>query len=99
MIQLLHRARVSFDEYLLAVETLGFDTLWRSDVPLGPLGDPLLSLSYAAARTTRLKLGMNVVPLGRNPFWLAKQLAQLDQLSHTRTPTSSTSTSKPGNRG
>ena len=77
-------AAESFDEYLRAVETLGFDTLWLSDVPLGPFGDPLLSLSYAAARTTRLKLGMNVVPLGRNPFWLAKQLAQLDQLSHGR---------------
>ncbi len=74
----------SFDDYLMAVESLGFDTLWLSDVPLGPLGDPLVSLAYAAARTTKLKLGMNVVPLGRNPFWLAKQLAQIDQLSRGR---------------
>jgi probable F420-dependent oxidoreductase len=73
-----------FDEYLAACETLGFDTIWLSDIPLGPLGDPLVSLAYAAARTTKLKLGMNVVPLGRNPLWLAKQLAQLDRLSGGR---------------
>lgn len=73
-----------FDAYLVACESLGFDTIWLSDVPLGPMGDPLVSLAYAAARTTRLKLGMNVVPLGRNPLWLAKQLAQLDRLSGGR---------------
>ena len=73
-----------FGDYLDRVETLGFDTLWLSDVPLGPLGDPLLSLTFAAARTTRLKLGVNVVPLGRNPFLLARQLAQLDRLAGGR---------------
>jgi probable F420-dependent oxidoreductase len=74
----------SFDAYLEACESLGFDTIWLSDVPLGPLGDPLVSLAYAAARTTKLKLGMNAVPLGRNPLWLAKQLAQVDRLSGGR---------------
>ena len=74
----------AFREYLAACETLGFDTLWLSDVPLGPLGDPVLSLMFAAACTTRLKLGLNVVPLGRNPLWLAKQLAQLDRFSGGR---------------
>ncbi len=73
-----------FPEYLLACESLGFDTLWLSDVPLGPLGDPLVSLAFAAGATRRLKLGANVVPLGRNPWWLAKQLAQLDRLSRGR---------------
>jgi probable F420-dependent oxidoreductase len=73
-----------FTEYLQCCEQLGFDTIWLSDIPLGPLGDPLLSLTYAAACTTKLKLGMNVVPLGRNPLWLAKQLAQLDRLSKGR---------------
>jgi probable F420-dependent oxidoreductase len=73
-----------FGAYLQACEALGFDTIWLSDVPLGPLGDPLLSLAYAAARTTKLKLGMNMVPLGRNPLWLSKQLAQLDRLSSGR---------------
>lgn len=73
-----------FPEYLAACEHLGFDTLWLSDVPLGPTGDPLFSLAFAAGCTRRLKLGANVVPLGRNPWWLAKQLAQLDRLSHGR---------------
>jgi probable F420-dependent oxidoreductase len=73
-----------FTGYLQRCEQLGFDTIWLSDIPLGPLGDPLLSLTYAAACTTKLKLGMNVVPLGRNPLWLAKQLAQLDRLSKGR---------------
>ncbi len=40
--------------------------------------------AFAASRTTRLKLGANVVPFGRSPFVLAKELAQLDQLSSGR---------------
>jgi hypothetical protein len=72
------------DELLDACETLGFDTLWLSDLPLGAIGDPLVSLTYAAGRTKRLKLGANVVPLGRNPMLLAKELAQLDRLSRGR---------------
>ncbi len=74
----------AFDDYLQHCETLGFDTLWLSDIPLGDQGDPLLHLAYAAARTKRLKLGANIVPLGRNPLWLAKQLAQLDRMSNGR---------------
>ena len=37
-----------FPQYVEACEALGFDTLWLSDLPLGPLGDPLLSLAFAA---------------------------------------------------
>ena len=73
-----------FVDYLQACESLGFDTIWLSDVPLGPLGDPVISLAFAAAATTKLKLGLNVVPLGRNPLWIAKQLAQVDRLSNGR---------------
>jgi probable F420-dependent oxidoreductase len=72
------------DALLDACERLRFDTLWLSDVPLGQIGDPLVSLNYAAARTSRLKLGANVVPLGRNPMLLARELAQLDLLSRGR---------------
>lgn len=74
----------AFLEYASACEAVGFDTLWLSDVPLGPLGDPLLSLALAAGRTRRLKLGANVVPLGRNPWLLARDLAQLDRMSGGR---------------
>jgi probable F420-dependent oxidoreductase len=66
------------------LEARGFDTLWLSDIPLGSLVDPLLGLAYAAGRTSRLKLGANVVPFGRNPLLLAKELAQLDRLSAGR---------------
>lgn len=65
-------------------ERLGFDTIWLSDVPLAPIGDPILTLAAVAAATERVKLGANVVPLGRNPYVLARQLAQLDRQSDGR---------------
>ena len=77
-------AEDEFPAYLAECEKLGFDTVWLSDIPLGALGDPLISLTYAAGVTTRLKLGANLVPLGRHPMWLAKQLAQLDRLCDGR---------------
>jgi probable F420-dependent oxidoreductase len=58
--------------------------VWLSDVPLAPVLDPLLGLALIAGRTSRLRLGANVVPLGRNPFLLAKELAQLDRLCDGR---------------
>jgi probable F420-dependent oxidoreductase len=67
-----------------AIEARGFDGIWLSDLPAMPALDPLLGLALVAGRTERLKLGANVVPLGRNPFLLAKQLAQLDQISGGR---------------
>jgi probable F420-dependent oxidoreductase len=67
-----------------ALERSGFDGVWLSDVPLTRVLDPLLGLALIAGRTTRLRLGANVVPLGRNPFLLAKELAQLDRLSDGR---------------
>jgi alkanesulfonate monooxygenase SsuD/methylene tetrahydromethanopterin reductase-like flavin-dependent oxidoreductase (luciferase family) len=67
-----------------ALEASGFDGVWLSDLPLAPVLDPLLGLALIAGRTSRLRLGANVVPLGRNPFLLAKGLAQLDQLSGGR---------------
>jgi probable F420-dependent oxidoreductase len=67
-----------------ALEASGFDGVWLSDLPVAPVIDPLLGLALIAGRTRRLKLGANVVPVGRNPFLLAKALAQLDQLSGGR---------------
>jgi alkanesulfonate monooxygenase SsuD/methylene tetrahydromethanopterin reductase-like flavin-dependent oxidoreductase (luciferase family) len=67
-----------------AIEGAGFDGVWLSDLPVAPTLDPLLGIALLAGRTTRLRLGANVVPLGRNPFVLAKQLAQLDQISDGR---------------
>ncbi|MGN6870209.1 MAG: LLM class flavin-dependent oxidoreductase, partial [Solirubrobacteraceae bacterium] len=67
-----------------SLEAAGFDGLWLSDLPVAPVLDPLLALAMAAGRTSRLHLGANLVPLGRNPFLLAKELAQLDQISGGR---------------
>ena len=67
-----------------ALEMAGFDGVWLSDLPVAPVLDPLLGLALAAGRTRRLHLGANLVPLGRNPFLLAKELAQLDQISGGR---------------
>ncbi|MFZ0041592.1 MAG: LLM class flavin-dependent oxidoreductase [Solirubrobacteraceae bacterium] len=67
-----------------ALETAGFDGIWLSDLPVSPVLDPVLGLALVAGRTRRLRLGANVVPLGRNPFLLAKELAQLDQVSDGR---------------
>jgi probable F420-dependent oxidoreductase len=70
--------------FLDGLEERGFDTVWLSEIPMGPLVDPLLGLSFASGRTKRLKLGANIVPFGRTPYVLAKELAQLDQLSRGR---------------
>jgi probable F420-dependent oxidoreductase len=71
-------------QFTEALEASGFDGIWLSDLPIAPTLDPLLALALAAGRTKRLRLGANVVPLGRNPFLLAKELAQLDQISGGR---------------
>jgi probable F420-dependent oxidoreductase len=74
----------TFGAQLRDLETLGFDTVWLSDILLGATLDPIVGLSFAAAATTRLKLGANIVPFGRSPVALAKSLAQLDHLSGGR---------------
>lgn len=68
-----------------ALEDLRFDSLWLSERATGPTLDPLVALSVAAGRTTRLKLGTSVQVLpGRNPVLLAKEWATLDVLSGGR---------------
>ena len=65
-------------------ERLGFDTVWFSDLTIAPATDPILSVATAAATTSRIKLGMTIVPFGYQPYVFARQLAQLDQLSGGR---------------
>jgi probable F420-dependent oxidoreductase len=65
-------------------ELLGFDTIWLSDVPSLPATDPTLGLAFAAARSRRLRLGVNVIPFGSTPYLVAHRLAQLDRLSGGR---------------
>lgn len=76
---------VTFDPFVDALEDLGFDSLWLSERLGGECPDPIVGLSYAAARTVRLKFGMSVLVLpGRNLAVLAKELASLDRLSNGR---------------
>ncbi len=75
----------TFDPFVDALETLGFDSLWLSERLGGECPDPIVGLSYAAARTKHLKFGMSVLVLpGRNMAVLAKELASLDRLSNGR---------------
>lgn len=71
-------------EFVTRAEQAGFDGLWFSDVPLAPIADPFLAVAFAAARSSRLKLGVNLVPFGHTPFVFARQVAQLDRLSAGR---------------
>ena len=75
----------SFLEVVDTLENLRFDSLWLSERIGGEAPDPLVAMSMAAARTTKLKIGMSVMVLpGRNPIVLAKELATLDRMSNGR---------------
>jgi probable F420-dependent oxidoreductase len=75
-------------------EELGFTDVWVSDhlaVPEGApyppafLYEPVVALTWAAAATTRVRLGTSVLVLPyRHPLHLAKELATLDVLSGGR---------------
>ena len=74
-----------FGDVVDSLERLGFDSLWLSERIGGDAPDPVVAMSYAAGRTTRLKFGMSVLVLpGRNPVVLAKELATLAVMSGGR---------------
>jgi probable F420-dependent oxidoreductase len=74
-----------FGDLVDALEDLHFDSLWLSERVTGACPDPMVGLSFAAARTRSLKLGTSVQVLpGRNPHLLAKAWASLDRLSAGR---------------
>jgi probable F420-dependent oxidoreductase len=67
------------------MERYGFDSLWLSERISGPAPDPVLGLTWAAARTRKIKLGSSVSVLpGRSPALVAKEWATLDVLSGGR---------------
>ena len=66
------------------LEDLGFDSLWLSEVLTTSVIDPLVGMSWAAGRKSKLKLGTTMLLPGRNPVRLAKELATLDVLSAGR---------------
>ena len=73
-----------FRAYLGRAEALGFESAWTQESVLGsgPQLAPLEVMTYAAACTSRLRLGcvVFVTPL-HSPVHLAKALSTLDQLS------------------
>ena len=68
-------------------EELGFESLWTQEGILSDTAslEPLTQLSYTAALTTKVRLGVSVMvaPL-RNPVQLAKSLSSLDHMSGGR---------------
>jgi probable F420-dependent oxidoreductase len=88
--QTLPEARVDhayLRDYVRQAEAMGFEDGWLTENILSPYFqlEPLTYLSYLAAITERIRLGVAVVILNtRNPVQLAKALATLDQLSNGR---------------
>jgi alkanesulfonate monooxygenase SsuD/methylene tetrahydromethanopterin reductase-like flavin-dependent oxidoreductase (luciferase family) len=73
-----------FGPLLDDLDALGFDSIWLPESFQRGGVDPLVGLAFAAARVRRLKLGTHLVAPGRNPYVLARELAQLDALSGGR---------------
>lgn len=73
-----------FGAVVEALEALGFDSIWLPETFQRGGVDPLVGLAFAAARTQRLNLGTHLVAPGRQPYVLARELAQLDRLSGGR---------------
>ena len=82
-------------ETAVKAEELGFDALFVNDhvivddsqrsAPWRNVYDPLMVLSYVAARTSRILLGTSVLIMPyRNPIVTAKMVATLDQMSEGR---------------
>ena len=85
----------AISETAAKAEALGFDALFVNDhiivddsprnAPWRNVYDPLMTLSYVAAQTSKALLGTSVLILPyRNPVVTAKMIATLDQLSGGR---------------
>jgi probable F420-dependent oxidoreductase len=77
----------SLNRFLSRAEALGYHSLWVQEQIVGAAAslEPLTLLTYAAALTSRARLGSAVLlPVLRNPVQLAKALTSLDQLSGGR---------------
>jgi probable F420-dependent oxidoreductase len=74
-------------EFLAKAEKLGYESAWVQEqiISDSPILEPVTLLTYAAALTSKLRLGTSVLlTVIRNPVQLAKSLASLDQLSQGR---------------
>jgi probable F420-dependent oxidoreductase len=74
-------------DYLARAEELGFEGGWTLEQTVGPAPSiaPLELLAYAAACTTRLRLGVAVLITSQHdPLQLASAITAVDRLSHGR---------------
>jgi len=81
-------------EFAKEAESLGYSSLWATDhllmsagsnTPYERMFESITTLTFVAALTRRVKLGVSSLVMGlRNPVVVAKQLATLDQLSGGR---------------
>ncbi len=74
-------------DFARRVEELGFDSFWMGESPTSrsPSWDTLVGLCFAAAGTSRISIGSNVLLLPlHNPAWIAKQWGTLDHLAGGR---------------
>lgn len=78
-----HRATLDVIE---RAEALGFDSAWLRNRHLQyGISSPVSVLAAASQRTSRIRLGTAVIPLGfENPFRLAEDLATVDLLTGGR---------------
>jgi len=77
----IERSFSSIAKLAIDIENLGFDSVWIPDHGV----DPLATLSFIAAKTTRIKLGTCVlIPDHRHPVLLAREISALDNLSGRR---------------
>lgn len=82
--------REQLHDWVLEVESLGFDAIFLPDHCMLPivtndLVDAWITHSYIAAITERIRLGTNVSPVPRYiPSYLAKMIATVDYLSNGR---------------
>jgi probable F420-dependent oxidoreductase len=73
--------------FLEKAEELGYESVWVQEqiISDSPILEPVTLLTYAAALTSKVRLGSAVLlTVIRNPVQLAKSLASLDQLSQGR---------------
>jgi alkanesulfonate monooxygenase SsuD/methylene tetrahydromethanopterin reductase-like flavin-dependent oxidoreductase (luciferase family) len=70
-------------EAIVMADEAGIDEVWVADE--GVAREPLPVLAYAAARTSRIRLGVGITsPLLRHPGAIAASIATLDELSSGR---------------
>ena len=77
----------AFRAYFGRAEELGYESAWAQEQTLSaaPQLSPIEAMTYAAAVTSRIRLGCSVfVSTLHSPVHLAKSLATLDQLSKGR---------------